>query len=495
MNGIDETWSKVTAHMRELAVLGGINATLAWDQQVYMPHHSGASKVEQMGMVAGLLHGRMTDPRVGEWLSSLEGHDLEPRMAAGVANLRRAYDRDTRVPEALAIRASELEAKGFGIWHKARETDDFDSFAPVLDEILDCVRERAACIDPHAHPYDVMLEAFDPGTRLVDLRPMFSRLRDGLVDLLGALRETEQLDPLTASMPSANQLAVHEIVARKMGFDFDKGRMDLAAHPFTTRPGFDDIRITTRIMETDLLTGLGGTVHEVGHALYEQGLPYEHVGSGTEAACGMGVHESQSRFWENFIGRSMPFFRWLEPHLDLPGVTAADLFRGANRVQPGLIRVDADEVTYNLHIMVRFELEVMLIEGKLKAADLPDAWNQRYEEFLGLRPTSNADGVLQDVHWSGGALGYFPSYTLGNLYAASLGATLEAEYDDLWKDVENGNFAPTLDWLRDKVHCHGHTLDGAERIAAAVGDRDGVTDLLDYLWGRHGHLYGAKRTR
>ena len=261
--------------------------------------------------------------------------------------------------------------------------------------------------------------------------------------------------------------------------------------------GPGDVRITTHIDPKDLLNGLGSTIHEAGHALYEQGLPHQHAGTTVNRAASYGLHESQSRFWENFVGRSEPFCGWLEARLsecfEGSPITAADLYRASNRVERGLIRVAADEVTYNLHVIVRFEIEVALFEGRLKVADLPEAWNARYEEYLGVTPPDDARGVLQDVHWSGAAFGYFPSYTLGNLYAASLGATLEAKLPGLWEQVGRGEFGAVLESLRENVHQRGHIDDAPRILAAAVGERDHVEDLLAYLWGRHGKLYGLTR--
>ncbi len=326
---------------------------------------------------------------------------------------------------------------------------------------------------------------------------MFARLRDELTPLLEAIAARPAIPRLAGEHDPKAQETLHRDVSEALGYDFEGGRLDPAEHPFTSGHGAGDVRITTKIDAADLLGGLGGTIHETGHALYEQGLPHRWDGTTASRAASFGLHESQSRFWENFIGRSRPFCGWLAtraarwlPDADLDGET---LYRASNRVAPGLIRVKADEVTYNLHIIIRFELELQLFERKLSIEELPDAWNARYAEYLGVTPPDDAQGVLQDVHWSGAAFGYFPSYTLGNLYAASLGAALTEAVPDLWEHVGKGAFAPVLAFLRERIHEKGHLDEAPDIVRAAVGERDHVEDLLAYLWSRHGALYGVDR--
>jgi len=462
-----------------------------------MPAKGPAVRGEQLALMSKLLHARDTDPRVGEWLTTLEEGDLDGVQSAAVRNLRRAYDRSVKVPEHLMVRLSKASSSGFGAWIEAKTNDDFAHFAPHLEELLALKREMASCIDPDAHPYDVALAGFDPGATTADLRVLFARLREGLVELLDAVADVPPLSPVERAFDTRTQMALHHEVAAALGYDLDSGRIDLAEHPFTIGLAHSDVRITTHLYESDLLGGLGGTIHECGHAMYEQGLPSQLFGTRLDSAASLGMHESQSRFWENFIGRSEPFFRWfmgpLDRHFPGHGLSADDLYRGANRVVPGPIRVTADEVTYNLHIIVRFELEVAMMEGTLAVSDLRDAWNDKVRSTLGLTPPDDARGVLQDVHWSSGAFGYFPSYTLGNLYAASLGACLAESMNDLWVHVEAGRFEPILAWLRDRIHRHGHLLDAPDRMREVVGERDSVEDLLGYLWGRHGRLHGVTR--
>ncbi|MBA2321605.1 MAG: carboxypeptidase M32 [Deltaproteobacteria bacterium] len=405
--------------------------------------------------------------------------------------------REARVPAALVERLSTLQSEGFTAWIRAKAEDRWDLFAPVLQQLLDASIERARAIDPVGHPYDTLLQEFDPGTTVASLQAMFTRLQAGLTGLLRAIAARPALPERPIALASARQLPLHREVTAALGYDYAAGRLDFAEHPFSITLGTGDVRITTHLHDDDLLGGLSGSVHEAGHALYEQGLPRDKVGWGVENAASMGLHESQSRFWENWIGRSRPFLGWLATRLTVHapelGAETDALYAEANRVKPGLIRIYADEVTYNLHIVVRFELELALFEGRLAVADLPAAWRAKYEEYLGVSPATDREGVLQDVHWSGAAFGYFPSYTLGNLYAASLARAIETAVPDLWTAVGEGRFAPVLAWLRENVHRHGHTWDAPELVARAVGERDAVADLLDHLWARHGALYGATR--
>lgn len=489
-----DAWSPLIEHMKRIDTLSNINAVLHWDQQTGMPPAAGKARGEQSAALAGLVHDLQVDPRLSEWLGAVDPAGDEVKRAA-LRNLGRTIQRANRVPKELVERRARLESEGFSAWMEARHERDFARFAPVLQELLDATIERAQAIDDSRAPYDVLLEDFDPGTTTADLDPMFARLRDGLHQLVDAVRDLPAPAPVRDVVRDDVQLAWHRDLLETLGYDFSSGAMAKSAHPFTIRLGPRDVRITTRILEDDVLSGLGGTVHEGGHAMYEQGLP-DLPGTGVGAAASMGMHESQSRFWENFIGRSRPFFGWAVKRLQAcggPGLDADRLYRSANRIQPDLIRVEADEVTYNLHIIVRYELEQALFRGDLAVADLPDAWNERYRTLLGVEVPDVCRGVLQDVHWASAAFGYFPSYTLGNLYAASFGVAIEEAVPDLWADVAEGRFERVLAWLREQIHAQGHKHDSPELMQRVVGDRDHVEDLLAYLWGRHGALYGVKR--
>jgi carboxypeptidase Taq len=492
-----EAWTALKVHVREIDTLTGIAGLLGWDQQTYQPPGGASNRGEQLSLLSRLRHERLVDPRVPDWLAAVAQGPVDEVQAAALRNLGRDHARAVKVPGALVERLSEASNRGFGTWIEAKQEHNFAKFAPVLEEILDLTRERAQRVDPSRPPYDVLLEEFDPGTSVESLRVTFARLRDGLAELVKAVGDRPAPPELDLRLDTARQDALFQNVAGTLGYDLQRGRVDHAEHPFSVPIGHGDVRITHHLYEGDLLGGLTGTIHEAGHAMYEQGLPAELAGTSVNAAASFGLHESQSRFWENYIGRSRAFSHWFAGQLKAAApelsVDGDRLYEASNRVRPGPIRILADEVTYNLHIIVRFEIELALFEDRLRVKDLPEAWNERYRALLGVNPEHDGQGVLQDVHWSGGAFGYFPSYTLGNLYAASFGATLSAAVPDLWDQVAAGDFRAILAWLRANVHQKGHLLEAPEIVAAAVGPRDSVQDLLDHLWSRYGALAGVRR--
>jgi carboxypeptidase Taq len=487
-------YEQLTAHLARHDVLSGILGTLSWDQQTYLPHGASDGRSAQVEAVSVLAHELLVDDRVVVWLEAATA-EAEPGslQAASCRNIQRAVLRARALPAELVARRARLSADGFLRWVQAREANDPASFLPLLGEIVELQREAAACIDPERPAYDVMIDAFDAGVRAADLQPMFERLGEGLRELIEAIEARPPVPLLDVEVPVELQLAWHRRIVEGLGYDLDHGRIDQAHHPFTVRTGPADVRITTRVVVDDLLSGLGSTVHEAGHALYEQGMP-DRPGTMLGEAASLGMHESQSRFWENVIGRSRAFAGWACGLLtEVAGeelVDADTLWKAGLAVDRGLIRVDADEVTYNLHVLVRFELEQALVSGQLAVADLPDAWNDAYERHLGVRPPDARRGVLQDIHWSDGTFGYFPSYTLGNLYAASLGEALLAERPGLFDEVARGQFEGVLSWLRSNVHARGHEFDAPDLLRQVVGERDHVADLLGYLRGRYGEAYG-----
>lgn len=493
-----EAWDALRAHVRRIEMLDGVMGTLAWDEQTMMPKKAAALRGEQQAVLSSLRHELATDPRIEGWLAKLEGA-TDPVQVACRRNLGRDYARERRVPAELVDQLARARSAGFVAWLDAKKANDFSRFIPSLQTLFDLSLRRAEAIDPNRHPYEVLLDELDPGTTVDGLRRTFSRLRDGLTPLLDAIASRPPIPAFDRPIGEAAQLGLQREVVRAMGYDFDAGRLDLAEHPFTSGHGAGDVRITTRVEPNALLTGLGAAIHEAGHALYEQGLPHQWDGTTASRAASFGLHESQSRFWENFIGRSRPFCTWLagrlNAHAPEAGLDAEALYRVSNRVERGLIRVTADEITYNLHIIIRVELELALFERTLRVEELPEAWNARYQEYLGVLPPSVSQGVLQDVHWSAAAIGYFPSYTLGNLYAASLGAALEEAHPGVWSHVEAGDFAPILAFLRERVHSKGHLDEAPDIVRAAAGERDSVEDLIAHLWRRHGALYGVERPK
>ena len=489
---MENAWNAFTDRVTELENLGGVIQLLEWDQQTMMPSGGASHRGTQLATLMGLMHDRLADPDVGDWIDQLQG-EQDPVRAAAVRNLRRNHQRATKVPRQLVAELAQASNDGFGAWMQAREANDFAPFQPALTRLVELRKQEIACLNEGEDPYDCLLDQYDPGSKTADLQPMFSRLRSELSKFIQEVSAHDGPPAVSGRWDVAGQKTFSDKVIAQLGFRLNDGRLDASEHPFTVGMGTGDVRLTTHFYEDDLMGGLTGTIHEAGHGMYEQGLPTVHAGTGVACAAGMGLHESQSRFWENVIGRSLPFFQWLVPLIKeqwpADNISADQWFGHANRVERSFIRVQADEATYNLHIVIRFELELRLLSGELGVEDLPAAWNKAYSDLLGITPASPNDGVLQDVHWSNGLFGYFPSYTIGNLYAASFRFQMEEDVPDLWGRVAAGDFVPVLNWLRTHVHQHGHILDSPEIFSRAVGERDPVADLMAHLRDRQGGLY------
>lgn len=485
----------------QLVDLGQAAALLSWDQQTGMPAAASSQRAWQSGSLAEVLHEKLTDSRNGELLAALTdvADRLEPADAAAVQVSRREYERAQKLPAELVRELSHNQAQGQAIWQEARARNDFRSFLPTLEQGLELQRRKADLLGYRDHPYDALLEGFEPGATTAMVRSVFGPLRDETVRLLGRIRDSDAElsdEVLRRSWPEELQEQFSREVASQFGFDFLRGRLDRAVHPFATSFGNRDVRITTRYDRNFLSTALFGTLHEAGHGMYEQGIADAHSRSLAGVTNSLAVHESQSRLWENLIGRSDVFWEFAWPRLqelfaDVLGHTGREEFHKAvNTVSPSLIRVEADEVTYNLHIMVRFELELALIEGSLGASDLPQAWNERYRDYLGVKPDSDAEGCLQDVHWSAGLFGYFPTYSLGNLMSVQLLDAHRRQNPDLDAQIRNGDFSLLHSWLRDNVHRHGAALNADEILKSATGNGLDATPYVNYLNGKYGRLYG-----
>jgi carboxypeptidase Taq len=499
-------YAQLLAEMRETAVLQSVNATLGWDQEVMMPPAAAGLRGEQAALLSSLEHDRRTSPRIGELIAACEADAAlmaDPVEAANVRGFRRDYDIATRLPTELVREVAEVTTLAMHRWREAREADDFGAFAPWLERVVKLNRDTADAlgVPEGGELYDARLDHFEPGMRAAELDRVFAELRAGLVPLIRELRENgTPPDTSWMQIPMAvdAQEAFSRGVVERMGFDFAAGRMDISTHPFCQGAGPGDTRMTTRYDEAQLLSALHGAMHETGHGLYEQGLPKgERFGEPLAQAASMGIHESQSRMWENFVGRGRPFWEWALPELQRrasdPAVARLDVdtvFRGLNEVKPNLIRMDSDEATYNLHIMLRYDLERAMLRGDLSVADLPGAWNERIRSDLGLEVPTNREGVLQDIHWSMGAIGYFPTYTLGNLYAAQLWDALRAELPDLDDQLRRGEFGGLLGWLRTSVHAHGRRYTAPELCERTTGRPLSHEPLLRYLEGKLRPVYG-----
>ncbi|MED5371987.1 MAG: carboxypeptidase M32 [Myxococcota bacterium] len=489
-------WARLQARLSEIETLNQIGSVLHWDQQVTMPAGGAKARATQSAFITAERHKRMTAPELSALVEEIAQAPQDDVQRASVRNLRRQLRRANAMPASLVRELSVARSEAFPAWAQAKQDKAFQAFVPYLGRLIELSRQEIACLQQDGQdPYDVLLEPYDPGTTVAQLDPMFERLGGELSAFLEQLSgRPHPVEPLTGPFPIAGQKALHAALVPTLGYEMTRGRLDEAEHPFTIDMGPGDTRITTHYYEDDLLSGLGGTIHETGHGLYEQGLPEALSATGAGGAAGMGLHESQSRFWENVIGRSLPFCEWLAPqvsaHVGVP-MDGRTLYAANNRVEPGFIRIFADEVTYNLHIVVRYQLERQIFSGQLDVQDLDQAWADAMQDKLGIRPGSPDKGVLQDIHWAQAYFGYFPSYTLGNLYAASLARAMEAALPDMWEQVGRGEFGAILGWLRTHVHHKAHLQDAPEIMAAACGEQDHVANFMAHVRGRHGALYGV----
>jgi carboxypeptidase Taq len=473
-------------------------ALLEWDQETYMPPGAAEARAQQLATLKTLAHEHLTDATVGSLLDALDGAVEDDTDRALVRVTSRDYERATKLPADFVARFTRAKARAMEAWKRARHADDYARFAPHLQEIVDLSIEQAETIGYDEHRYDALLDEYEPGMTWKEIDRVFRDLRAELVPIAEALADADPPDDTFLHRPydEDRQWTFGLDVTKAFGYDFERGRQDRSAHPFSTSFSTSDCRITTRIAPEFFPTGFFGTLHECGHALYEQGvdpaLDRTPLASGTS----LGMHESQSRLWENLVGRSRAFWRWAYPDLQstfpdaLDGVSEGDFYRAVNRVRPSRIRVEADEVTYNLHVMLRFELETKLIDGSLSVADVPDAWNATMEEMLALTPGSDADGCLQDIHWSLGALGYFPTYTLGNLMSVQLFEAAADDLGDLGSQFEQGEFEPLLGWLREHVHRHGRARSATRILRDATGESLSAEPWLAYVRRKFGAVYG-----
>jgi len=489
----NDAFAAILEHERTSWSLGQVMGRLGWDQETMMPRGAAVQRSEEMAALETVLHARRTDPRLGEWLEAAEAPD-----AAGAAilrHVRRSYQRNTRVPADLAAEIARVTSVAQGTWAEARARDDVAHFLPTLARVIELRRQEAAALAQGGSLYDALLNDYEPGITGDEIAAMFARMRVRLVALrekvLGAARQPA---PLRGEYGREGQLRLSRSVAEVFGYDLSKGRLDLAVHPFSSGSG-TDVRITTRVAETDPFNCLYSTIHETGHACYEQGIDAAYHFTPLAEGVSMGVHESQSRIYENQLGRSRAFTGWLHGQMvhefgDL-GLDAEGFYGAVNRVQPGYIRTEADEVHYNLHIMMRFDLERALIAGDLQAGDLETAWNDRFAADFGVSVDRPSHGMLQDVHWSVGLMGYFPTYSLGNVYAGCLMKALRDAVPDLDAQLARGDLQAATGWLREAVQRHGGLYEPRETIARACGFEPSEGPLLDYLEAKFSDLYGV----
>jgi carboxypeptidase Taq len=508
-NAASSPYTELLQRHRETAVLRSCANLLEWDAETLMPPGGAELRSQQLGLLAGLAHERATDPRLAELLAAADaaGCDPEGDEAAILKDMRRTYERQVLLPRRLVEETARTVSLAHQEWVEARKANDYGRFRPWLEKVVALKRETAEVLLP-ATPggtlYDALLDDYEPGARSRDLVPLFATLRAALVPLAAALAEAPRrprTEILHRDFPVERQRAFGHAAAARLGFDFTCGRMDTSPHPFCMPVGPGDTRLTTRFYAGDFREGFFGILHEVGHGLYEQGLPAAGFGTALGDSASLGLHESQSRLWENRVGRSRAFWEYhfgpaqeaFPEALGVGDIALDDFVLAVNEVTPGANRVRADEVTYNLHIAVRFDLERALLAGELDAADLPEAWNAAYRELLGLTPPDDADGCLQDTHWGSGLFGYFPTYTLGNVYAAQLFDAAERDLGGsgaLDAEFRAGRFDGLLGWLREKVHREAHRRPAAEIVERATGAPMDPQPLIAALRRHYGELYG-----
>ena len=479
------------AFERQTQALSQIAGRLGWDQETMMPRGAAEQRGAEMAAIEAVLHARRSDPRVGEWLAKADPqNEVE---TAHIREIRRAFERAGKVPEGLATKLAQLTSEAQGKWAAARADEDWAAFAPVLEEVVALKREEGAALAEGGDIYDAMLQDYEPGTTAAEIATIFDAMRPRLVALRAAILEKPEPAGVTGTFPAAKQMKLTRQLARSFGYDMGRGRVDKAVHPFSSGSGHD-VRITTRTSETDPFNCFYSTIHEVGHAAYEQGIDPDYLLTPLGRGVSMGVHESQSRIYENQIGRSAAFtghlFGEMRAIFGDFGIDSPEAFYAAvNRVRNGYIRTEADEVQYNLHIMLRFDLERALMTGDLQVADLESAWNDRFASDFGYAVDIPSNGVLQDVHWSVGLFGYFPTYSLGNVYAGCLHQAMRADLPQLDTQLADGVTETATGWLRMKLQRHGGLYEPREVIEKASGMTPTEEPLLEYLEAKFSDLY------
>ncbi|MDP7009695.1 MAG: carboxypeptidase M32 [Phycisphaerales bacterium] len=499
-------YEQLLLHTKEANLIGATIALLHWDQEVKMPKKGIEYRADQISLVSKMQHERSTDPKIGEYLSACEANsdvmdDPSSISAVNVREIRRRYDRATKLPSSLVEEEAKLSSKGQHAWAEARKNNEFSEFQPWLEKIVEMLQRKAECYGwaEGGEPWDALAEDYEPGCTAASVSEVFTPLRTKLQSLLDEIMGS-QTKPSNAfnevALPIDQQKTFVKMIAEQIGFDFNAGRLDESTHPFCSGTHCNDVRLTTRFHESNVNDAIGSTMHEAGHGMYEQGLLYEHVGTPMGTAVSLGIHESQSRMWENQVGRSEEFWRWCHPKMkDIFGAQVAslsfdDVYGGANIVRPDFIRVEADEATYNMHIMIRFELERLMMRGDLSVADLPDAWNQRYKEYLGIDVPNDTKGCLQDIHWSMTSMGYFPTYTLGNLYCAQFFETALEAHPDLYEQFAVGEFGTLKTWLNQNIHQRGQQYRASELCEVVTGSPLSSAPLMRHLEKKLKPIYG-----
>jgi len=497
------TYEKLRTELREIGTLGTVSALVGWDEQVMLKPGGTEFRSQQGALLARMIHERFTSKQLGDWIGELEGSTPENEDARVILReLRHDYDRATKLPSSLVEELARTTTLSQAAWVEARSKKDFATFSPWLTKMLDLKRKEAACLgSASGHPYDALLEGYEPGETCESLTKLFDAMKPRLVALIERTADSGKVAPLEIlerRYPAAAQEKLAREAAAAIGFDVNAGRLDISVHPFCSGIAPGDTRITTRYDEQFFGDAFFGTLHETGHAMYEQGLPKStHFGTALADATSLGIHESQSRLWENLVGRSRPFWSLFfgkareafAPTLD--DVSMDDWMFAVNDIRPSFIRTEADEATYNLHILLRFEIEQKMLKGDLNVADIPKVWDETFKRYFGIDVPDISKGCLQDVHWSCGLIGYFPTYSLGNMYAAQFYRAATRAIPDLESLIAKGEFSPLLSWLRANIHMHGRRYRGRELAQRVTGEDVSPNALLDHLEARGREYYGV----
>jgi len=496
------TYNKFIELTKEVSVLRSIESLLDWDQECNMPPEGVKDRSLQLASITTMIHEKLTSKTMAFYLSELkrEGNfeNLSPEQQANVREMAWEYHRASAIPSKLVNELAQTKSESYQNWTMAREKSDFKMFAPYLSKLVELKKQEAEYIGYESRPYDALLDGYEPGWTADDVDSLFSNLRPKLVNIVSKIIDSgirPYVSPVTQKFPLDLQKAFNHQVAKDIGFDFQRGRFDEAPHPFTIG-SLHDTRITTRYKEDDLRPALFATIHEGGHAMYEQGYIEEHFGTPMAQPVSFGIHESQSRMWENMVGRGRSFWKYYYSKLQsafpaqLKDHDMDTFYAAINDVHPSPIRVEADEATYNLHILLRFDMENLLFTGKLEPEEAPSAWNERMEKYLQIEIKDNANGVLQDIHWSQAYFGYFPTYTLGNLYAAQFYDQVKKDIPDLESKIESGDFATLLNWLRENIHHKGRLLRAEDLLKQVTGKGLDANIFVNYLNEKYGFLYG-----
>jgi carboxypeptidase Taq len=494
----EAAYEELLERYERISAINGASGVLSWDQQTMMPDDGTPARSAQLSALSGISHDLLTDDEFGDLLDQLEDADLDPEQEAVVRELRFGYDRAVEVPEDLVQELTETSSEAQQIWQNAKAEDEFGEFAPTLETIRDLHVERAEHIDPDKNPYLVMHEGGERDIPIEKVEDIFATLREELVPLIDDIKQNGDDLPSPFAERGPYDPDKQEELSRDaldlLNFDWDRGRLDVSPHPFTSGNQFDT-RITTRFREDDFLGSLTATVHEFGHATYQLGLPQEQFGSPLGESRSAGVHESQSRFWENHVGRTREFWELFLPTVkehfpELDDVDVEEAYAAVNRIYPeNLIRVEADELTYHMHIILRYEIGRAFVEGDIGVDEIPQVWNEKMEEYLGVTPDTDTNGCLQDIHWTGG-FAAFQGYTIGSVLAAQLDAAMRREIDDVDEKIRTGEFEPLLDWMRENVHSHGQRYRADELIEEATGEPLTAEYFVDYATEKFTDLYG-----